>query len=128
MLKLCHGDHEEFVFVARGRKPLKRMSGEAWYQALDKAGIPYGTRKGFTFHHCRHTWASFHTMNGTPKEALLALGGVEDIQHGRTLRPPRTRLCGTVCQQHPPDALKHTVSHKKLRPLQSQVCTVMGVV
>lgn len=75
VLKLCDGNHDEFVFVARGHKPLKRMSGEAWYRALAEAGIEHGKRKGYTFHHCRHTWASFHTMNGTPKEALLELGG-----------------------------------------------------
>lgn len=75
VLKLCAGADDEFVFVARGGKPLKQISGEAWYQAMDRAGIPRGGRKNYTFHHTRHTWASFHTMNGTPKEALLALGG-----------------------------------------------------
>lgn len=75
VLKLMDGESDTYVFAGRGGKPLKRISGEAWYAALDKAGIPHGERKGFTFHHTRHTWASFHTMNGTPKEALLALGG-----------------------------------------------------
>jgi integrase len=75
VLKLCEGWHDEYVFVARGHKPLKRISGDAWYRAMDKSGIPRGGRKNFTFHHTRHTWASFHMMNGTPKEVLLALGG-----------------------------------------------------
>lgn len=75
VLKLMQGQSDTWVFVGRGSRPLKRMSGDAWYRALDAAQIPHGSRKGFTFHHTRHTWASFHVMNNTPKEVLLALGG-----------------------------------------------------
>jgi integrase len=74
-LKLVEGRSDAWVFAGRGAKPLKRMSGEAWYRALEAAKIPFGRRKGFTFHHTRHTWASYHMMNNTPKEVLLALGG-----------------------------------------------------
>lgn len=69
VLALCAGDNEDFVFVYRG-KPIKRMT-EGWQQALERLGLKGRMR----FHDTRHTWASFHIMNGTPKEVLLALGG-----------------------------------------------------
>jgi len=70
------GKHETHVFTY----PLKRddvtknvpmMSiGEAYPKAVSRAGLT-----GVTWHTLRHTWASWHVMNGTPLEVLQKLGG-----------------------------------------------------
>jgi integrase len=63
--------------------------GEAFDRACVRAGLyikevrrkdRYGKssitkRSGFVFHCLRHTWASWHVMNGTPLEVLQKLGG-----------------------------------------------------
>ena len=44
--------------------------GSAWKRVLKKVGI-----ENFRFHDCRHTWASWHVMNGTNLQELMELGG-----------------------------------------------------
>jgi len=44
--------------------------GSAWKRALMKAEI-----QNFRFHDLRHTWASWHVMNGTNLQELMELGG-----------------------------------------------------
>ncbi|MGB0723756.1 MAG: tyrosine-type recombinase/integrase, partial [Gammaproteobacteria bacterium] len=44
---------------------------ETWQKAVAMAGLPKGT----CFHHCRHTFASWHMMAGTSETALQQLGG-----------------------------------------------------
>ena len=63
------GRHSDWVFPYNG-KPLVKASSQGWYKAMAKAGI-----EGFTWHGLRHTWASWHVMNGTPLEVLQKLGG-----------------------------------------------------
>jgi hypothetical protein len=46
------------------------LSTKAWHKACARAGI-----EDFTFHDLRHTWASWHVMNGTPLQVLQQLGG-----------------------------------------------------
>lgn len=70
VIKMCAGMDEEYVFVFRG-KPLKRVSGTVWSDLLEEMGLKGKMR----FHDTRHTWASFHTMGGTPKAVLQELGG-----------------------------------------------------
>lgn len=55
--------------------PLYKASNRAWYQALRDAGLV-----GFRWHDLRHTWASWHVMNGTRLEELAKLGGWKTLQ------------------------------------------------
>ena len=50
---------------------IKRAKNE--YRALKKAEL-----EGFTWHGLRHTWASWHVINGTPLRVLMDLGGWAD--------------------------------------------------
>lgn len=52
-----------------GRAPIGSPK-TAWAKACKRAGIP-----GFRWHDLRHTWAAWHTMNGTPPVILKELGG-----------------------------------------------------
>lgn len=44
--------------------------GSAWKRSLARAVIT-----NFRFHDLRHTWASWHVMNGTSLQELMELGG-----------------------------------------------------
>ena len=65
----------EFVFLYRGR-PITRASNSAWYSALERLGW----QNQFRWHDTRHTWASWHTMSGTPAQVLKELGGWSSLQ------------------------------------------------
>ena len=67
------GLHHEFVFTYRGRPMAKPKEGFA--QALRDAGL-----EDFTWHGLRHTWATWHTQNGTPLDVLQKLGGWSDLR------------------------------------------------
>jgi integrase len=62
------GQHQRWCFTFRG-KPIKAI-GSCWKRALKRAGI-----ENFRFHDLRHTWASWHVMNGTSLQELMELGG-----------------------------------------------------
>lgn len=88
------GQHDQWVFPTRqtgrdkdGRPtygPQAQIS-TAWNAALIRAGIDVVTERTadgksvqkstFRWHDLRHTWASWHVMNGTPLEVLQKLGG-----------------------------------------------------
>jgi len=71
ILRDCWNDHETHVFVTHRGKPWQgRFSNHGWYDAMDRAGV-----KRFTWHSWRHTWATWHRMNGTSLGDLQALGG-----------------------------------------------------
>lgn len=59
---------EGFVFTYAGRPILSPKTG--WREAIARAGI-----RSVRWHDLRHTWASWHVMNGTPLKALQELGG-----------------------------------------------------
>jgi integrase len=63
------GKHQNIVFPYNN-KAMSKASTNAWYKAMISANIA-----GFTWHGLRHTWASWHVMNGTPLEVLQKLGG-----------------------------------------------------
>jgi integrase len=64
------GQHPRYVFVHEGTPIRYQLSNTGWCSALERAGIA-----DFRWHDLRHTWASWHVMNGTPLNALMALGG-----------------------------------------------------
>jgi len=63
------GKHAVRVFTYNG-KPLASANTRSWRAALERAGI-----ENFRWHDLRHTWASWHRMNGTPTHELKQLGG-----------------------------------------------------
>lgn len=85
-----NGKDDVFVFTYRG-KPIGKIKN-AWQNAcaragvgtvtitVDAAGKKHRKYKGFTWHGLRHTWASWHTMSGTPIEVLQQLGAWADLR------------------------------------------------
>lgn len=89
------GQHDKWVFPYKGRGrtkggPVVKIK-TAWQRAMEKAGLGHFERwtdvdgkshkkwnGDFTFHGLRHTWASWHTMSGTPPGVLQKLGAWED--------------------------------------------------
>lgn len=67
-LRAVVGEHERICFTFEG-KPMLRV-GSGWKRALARAKIA-----NFRFHDLRHTWASWHVMNGTSLQELMELGG-----------------------------------------------------
>jgi integrase len=67
-LRSVHGQHTRWCFTYQGKRMEK--VGSAWKRALKRAGI-----QNFRFHDLRHTWASWHVMNGTGLQELMELGG-----------------------------------------------------
>lgn len=67
-LRSVHGDDDHICFTYHG----KRMAaiGSGWKRTLKRVGIEH-----FRFHDLRHTWASWHVMNGTSLQELMELGG-----------------------------------------------------
>lgn len=65
--------------------PLSRASNRAWRAARTKAKLT-----NFRWHDLRHTWASWHAMNGTRLEDIQQLGGwasPQMVQRYRHLSP-----------------------------------------
>jgi integrase len=63
------GKHPARVFTFAG-KPIVNANTRAWRKALKRSGI-----EDFRWHDLRHTWASWHRMQGTPTHELQQLGG-----------------------------------------------------
>ena len=57
-----------FVFTYYGR-PIGSPK-TAWRKMVRAADLP-----GFRWHDLRHTWASWHAMNGIPLDVLRQIGG-----------------------------------------------------
>ena len=72
VLKSQQGNHDDYVFTYKG-KPVESVK-TSWNTSLKRAGI-----SNFRWHDLRHTWASWHVMNGTPLPVLKELGGWADI-------------------------------------------------
>ena len=68
------GQHPTYVFTYDGH-PVERANTPAWRKALQRAGID-----DFRWHDLRHTFASYHAMNGTPLLTLKALGGWASLE------------------------------------------------
>lgn len=72
VLRTQIGQHDVFVFTYN-KKPVHSVK-TAWAKALKRAKV-----LDFRWHDLRHTWASWHVMNGTPLAVLKELGGWHDI-------------------------------------------------
>jgi integrase len=70
VLRAQSGKHAVYVFADhKDRAPIGSVK-TAWLKAVKRAGLD-----GFRWHDLRHTWASWHTANGTPPVVLKELGG-----------------------------------------------------
>jgi integrase len=63
------GKHQTYVFTYQG-EPVTQANNRAWRNALKRAKID-----DFRWHDLRHTWTSYHRMNGTPIDIIKDLGG-----------------------------------------------------
>ncbi len=76
VLREQQGQHRRWVFPVYRRDtktadaPTGKICNHAWRKACIRAGVPE-----LRFHDLRHTWASWHTMAGTPAMVLKELGG-----------------------------------------------------
>lgn len=70
VLRRQRDQHPRIVFPFQGRA-VERCGWRQWRAACKAAGLP----AGFRWHDLRHTWASWHIMNGTPPAVLKELGG-----------------------------------------------------
>lgn len=70
VLRGQEGRHDVFVFAYDGRA-VTRTKTAAFEKAKARAGID----PRFRWHDLRHTWATWHVMNGTPLGELMKLGG-----------------------------------------------------
>lgn len=68
------GRHSVYVFTYNGRR-VEQVNTKAWKKALQRAGV-----QDFRWHDLRHTFASYHAMNGTPLLTLKALGGWQSLE------------------------------------------------
>ncbi|MCR4304977.1 MAG: site-specific integrase [Gallionella sp.] len=99
------GIHEVFVFPCPDTgKPYHRASTESWYSALRKAKL-YKT--GVVWHSLRHTWASWHVMNGTRLEELMALGGWKSYAMVKRYAHLSTEHLAGVAANAKPVSLRH---------------------
>jgi len=76
ILKKQRGQHDKWVFPYHpDGTPIGRVSNHGWKSARKAAGLD-----DITFHCLRHTFATWHVLNGTPLEVLKDLGGWADIK------------------------------------------------
>lgn len=64
-----------FVFVDGNGTPRNFIDSKTWTRACERAGI-----RRIRWHDLRHTWATWHAMNGTGISELMKLGGWSDIK------------------------------------------------
>ena len=72
-LRSVQAQHKRWCFTYKGKR-IERI-GSAWKRSLKRAGI-----EKFRFHDLRHTWASWHVMNGTTLQELMELGGWKSFE------------------------------------------------
>lgn len=97
------GLHRDWVF-GNPDAPLTRASNRAWYAARRRAKLA-GT--GVTWHTLRHTWASWHVMNGTRLEVLQDLGGWKTLAMVRRYAHLATTHLAAVAGNARPISLRY---------------------
>lgn len=82
VLKTVKGEHAEFCFTYNGKTVSEIKT--AFIAACIRAGVGRvdgkGRYTGFTWHGFRHTFATWHALNGTPAEVLQELGAWKDAR------------------------------------------------
>lgn len=91
VLRAQQGQHPRFVFIYKGEPIRYELSNTACGKALKRAAI-----EDFCWHDLRHTWASWHVMNGTPLNALMELPAIRWCCAMRTSRQVTWRSTRTV--------------------------------
>jgi integrase len=75
VLRQQQGRHREYVFTDHlGRAPVGSIK-TCWKKACKRAGV-----EGFRVHDLRHTFAAWHKLAGTPRDAIKELGGWSDAR------------------------------------------------
>lgn len=69
------GKSDVWVFPMKDGNPLPKLKSRDWKAVVKAAGIA-----PCTWHDLRHTWATWHVMQGTPLEVLQKLGGWRDLR------------------------------------------------
>jgi integrase len=104
VLQEQRGLHERWVFPYKG-KPVHLTSTKAWREALAAAGI-----QDFRWHDLRHTWASWHVMNGTNLRELMDLGGWKTVEMVKRYAHLSHGRLAKVAQNVKPVSLSQTSS------------------
>lgn len=97
----------KWVFVGKdGKKPPTEIK-TAWKRACAAAGL-----EDFHWHDLRHTWATWHVMEGTPLEALQKLGGWADhrmvLRYAHLAESFVDQFAGNAKPYQPRHVLRHT--------------------
>lgn len=94
----------KWVFVGKdGKKPPTEIK-TAWKTACKAAGL-----EDFRWHDLRHTWATWHIMGGTPREALQRLGAWKDDR----MVARYAHLAESFVDQYAGNAKPYQPRHKK---------------
>lgn len=105
------GQNRRFVFAhPDSGRPLYKASNRAWYRALRKARL-----RGFRWHDLRHTWASWHAMNGTRLEDIQHLGGWATPQMVQRYRHLSPEHLAEAAARVKPVSLGYNASRRALR-------------
>lgn len=103
------GLHKQYVFAhPDSGKPLYKASNRAWYAALKRAKL-----QGFRWHDLRHTWASWHAMNGTRLEDLQQLGGWKTPQMVQRYRHLSTAHLAAAAANVKPVSLRYNARKRR---------------
>lgn len=101
VLERVQGEDATWVFTYRGA-PIGSPK-TAFNKAKVRAGLPHAN-----WHHLRHTWASWHAMNGTPLPVLQELGGWASIE---IVRNRYAHLSESHVAQFAGNAMRHNFGH-----------------
>lgn len=108
VLEARRGAHKIYCFAnPETGRPYYKASNRAWYEALRKAKL---YKKGIVWHSLRHTWASWHVMNGTRLEELMVLGGWKSYSMVRRYAHLSTEHLSKVAGNVKPISLKNPAS------------------
>jgi integrase len=105
VLRERRGLHKRYVFPNPDTGlPYYKASNRKWYVALRKSRLK---ATGVVWHTLRHTWASWHVMNGTRLEELQELGGWKTLQMVRRYAHLATSHLATAASNVKPVSLRY---------------------